>query len=108
LTNTKPINPIPPNKMAKLAGWASAVNIVSWLLTAVPGFLSSAWSALELVAIPLSGIIALLAGILGLRSKAKMSDTGAGQCLIGIFVGVVNVILIALVLVGISAMVNCC
>ena len=75
---------------------------------AIPGFLLSSWSAFELVTIPLSGLIALVAGILGLLSKVKTDERGAGQCVIGIFVGVLNILLIGLGLVGISAMVNCC
>ena len=92
--------------MAKLAGWASLVNIISWLLMAIPGFLLSPWSTFELVTIPLSALLALVAGIMGLVSKVKMDERGAGQCVIGIFVGILNILLIGLGLVGIYGMVN--
>jgi len=107
LTDSKQVPP-PVSKMAKLAGWASVVNIISWLLMAIPGFLLSSWSAFEIVTIPLSGFIALVAGTMGLRGKGKMGERGVGQCVIGIFVGIINALLIVLVLIGISAMVNCC
>jgi hypothetical protein len=92
--------------MAKLAGWASVVNIVSWLLTAIPGFLLSAWSVFVAVIIPLSAMIALVAGIVGLVRKGKMDKRGVGQCVIGIFVGILNVLVIGLVLMVIYAMAN--
>ena len=106
MTDSKQVIPVQVNKMAKLAGWASVVNIISWLLTAIPGFLNSplGWSAV--VAIPLSGMIALVAGIRGLVSKGKMDERGAGQCVIGIFVGVVNVVLIGLAIMVIYGMAN--
>ena len=104
----KQVTPVQVNKIAKLAGWASVVNIISWLLMAIPGFLQSSWSAFEIVTIPLSALVGLVAGTRGLLSQKKIDERGAGQCVIGIFVGVLNVLLIGLALVGISVMVNCC
>jgi hypothetical protein len=92
--------------MAKLAGWASVVNIISWLLMAIPGFLQSPLSWSVIVTIPLSTLLALAAGIMGLVRKAKLDQRGAGQCVIGIFVGVVNTLVIGLVLVVIYGMAN--
>ena len=92
--------------MAKLAGWASVVNMVSWLLTAIPGFLLSAWSFFVIVTIPLSAMIALVAGIVGLVRKEKMAERGVGQCVIGMFIGILNVLVIGLVLVVIYALAN--
>ena len=106
LIESKQVTSVQVNKIAKLAGWASLVNIICWLLMAIPGFLNSPWSTFEIVIIPLSALIALGAGILGLRSKEKTDEKGAGQCVIGIFVGVLNLLLIVLGLIGISAMVN--
>lgn len=108
MTDSKQVTRVQVNKMAKLAGWASLINVISWLLIAIPGLLGSSWSAFELVTIPLSGLIALVAGIMGLSSKPKMDERGVGQCVIGIFVGILNVLLIGLVLVGDYGMVNCC
>jgi hypothetical protein len=99
MTHSKQVVPVTVNKMAKVAGWASVVNIVSWLLAAIPGFLSSPWAAFELVIIPGSALLALAAGIIGLVSKVKINERGAGQCVIGISVGVVNALAIGLVLV---------
>ena len=107
MLDSKQVAPVQVNKIARLAGWASVVNIISWLLVAIPGFLLSPWSFL-VVTIPLSGLVALVAGILGLLRKAKMDERDAGQCVIGIFVGVANIALIVLGLIGMSAMVNCC
>ena len=92
--------------MAKLAGWASVINIISWLVMAIPGFLNSyfGWSAI--VTIPLSTIVALVAGIVGLVSKEKMDERGVGQCVIGTFVGAVNVVVIGLIVVVIYGMAN--
>ena len=108
MIDTEQVTPVQENKMGKIAGWASIVNIISWLLMAIPGFLQSSWSAFEIVTIPLSALIALGAGSIGLLSKVKMYARGAGQCVIGIFLGVLNVLLISIGLMGISAMVNCC
>jgi hypothetical protein len=94
------------NKIAKLAGWASVVNIMSWLLIAIPGFLDSPLSLSSIVTIPLSALIALVAGIMGLVGKGKLDERGAGQCVIGIIVGVVNALVIGLVLVGIYGLAN--
>jgi hypothetical protein len=99
MTHSKQVVPVTVNKMAKVAGWASVVNIVSWLLAAIPGFLSSPWSAFELVIIPGSALLALAAGIMGLVSKVKINERSAGQCVIGIAVGVANALAIGLVLV---------
>jgi hypothetical protein len=99
MTHSKQVVPVTVNKMAKAAGWASGVNIVSWLLVAIPGFLSSPWAAIELVFIPGSALLARAAGIMGLVSKVKISERGAGQCVIGISIGVVNALTIGLVLV---------
>lgn len=92
--------------MAKLAGWASVVNIISWLLTAIPGFLNSPLSLSAIVTIPLSTLIALVAGIMGLVNKGKLDERGAGQCVIGIFVGGLNALVICLVIVVIYGMAN--
>lgn len=106
MTDSKQVTPVQVNKMAKLAGWASVANIISWLLIAIPGFLNSLLSWSAIVAIPLSTLIALVAGIMGLMSKGKLEERGAGQCVIGIFVGVVNALVIYLVLVVIYGMAN--
>ena len=106
MTDSKQVAPIQMNKIAKLAGWASVVNIISWLLIAIPGFLNSSWSFFELVSIPLSALVALVAGIMGLVSKSKIDGRGVGQCVIGVSVGVFNIVLIVLVIIGIHAMVN--
>jgi hypothetical protein len=66
--------------MATIAGRAAIFNIICWLLFAVPNFIDSVWSTFELAAIPLSAII----------------------------VGILNIVLIGLSLIGIYAMVNCC
>jgi hypothetical protein len=92
--------------MAKLAGWASVVNIISWLLIAIPGYLNSPLSWSAIVTIPLSTLLALVAGIMGLVSKARLDERGAGQCVIGIFVGVVNAVVICLVIVAIYGLAN--
>ena len=106
MTNSKQVTPVQVNKMAKLAGWASVVNIISWLLIAIPGFLDSPLSLSSIVTIPLSALIALMAGIMGLVDKGKLDERGAGQCMIGIFVGVVNALVIGLVLVAIYGLAN--
>ena len=92
--------------MATLSGWASVVNIVSWLLTAIPGILNSPLSWPAIVTILLSTLIALVAGIRGLVNKGKLDERGAGQCVIGIFVGGINALVICLVIVAIYAMAN--
>lgn len=92
--------------MAKLAGWASVVNIISWLLTAIPGFLDSPLSWPAIVTILLSTLVALVAGIMGLVNKGKLGERGAGQCVIGIFVGILNALVIGLVIVVIYGMAN--
>lgn len=92
--------------MANLAGWASVVNLISWLLMAIPGFLQSLWSWPVVVAIPLSGLLALVAGIMGLVNKTKLAEKGAGKCVIGILVGVVNVLVVGLVIAVIYGMAN--
>jgi hypothetical protein len=106
LTDSKQVTSVQANRMAKLAGWASVVNIISWLLTAIPGFLNSPLSWPAVVTIPLSTLVALVAGIRGLVNKGKLDERGAGQCVIGIFVGVVNALVIGLVLVAIYGMAN--
>jgi hypothetical protein len=47
--DSKAVDPVQKNKMAKIALEASIFNIVCWLLIAIPGFLLSAWSTFELV-----------------------------------------------------------
>ena len=103
MKDNEQVLPVQVNRMARLAGWASVVNIVSWLLMAIPGFLHSFWSIVEYVTLPLSAMIALAAGIMGLLSKAKTEERGVGQCVIAIFVGIVNVLVIGLVLMLIFA-----
>ena len=98
--------PVQVNKMAKVAGWASVVNIISWILMAIPRVLSSLLSLPAIVAILLSTLIALVAGIRGLVNKAKLDERGAGQCVIGIFVGGVNALVICLLVVVIYGMAN--
>ena len=93
--------------MADIALGASIFNIICWLLIAIPNFLLSPWSSFELVTIPLSAMIALVAGIMGAR-RVSVYGAGLWQCLIGIIIGVLNIVLIWASLVGISAMVNCC
>ena len=92
--------------MAKLAGWASVVNIISWLLIAIPAYLNSPLSWSAIVTIPLSAVLALVAGIMGLVSKAKLDERGVGQCVIGIFVGGVNALVICLLIVVIYGLAN--
>ena len=104
---SKIADPVPKNKMAKIALEASIFNLVCWLLIAIPGFLLSDWSVFELVTIPLSALIAIVAGIMGLR-KVRVYGTGLWQSGVSILVGLLNILLITISLIGISAMVNCC
>jgi hypothetical protein len=106
LTDSKQVIPIQVNKVAKLAGWASVVNIISWLLTAIPGFLQSPLSWPAIVIIPLSALLALVTGIVDLVGKANLDQRGAGQCVIGVFVGVVNALVLCLVLVVVYGLAN--
>ena len=96
------------NQAARVAGWASLINILAWLLMAIPGFLLSPLSILEVVILPASALAALGAGIFGFLRKEQLDPKGAGQCVAGISIGVLNLLLIGLGLAGISAMVNCC
>jgi hypothetical protein len=106
MTDNRQAAPVPVNKLAILAFRATIVNIVSWLMLAIPGLLHSFLSWPAIVTILLSGIIALATGLLGLLSRVKIEERGVGQCVIGIFVGILNVALIALVLIGIIGMRN--
>jgi hypothetical protein len=105
--DSKIVDPVQKNNIAKIALEASIFNIVCWLLIAIPGFLLSPWSTFELVTIPLSAIIALAAGIMGLL-KVRVYGTGLWQSAASILVGLLNIWLITISLIGISAMVNCC
>ena len=105
--DSKIVTQAPKNKMANIALRASIVNLICWLLIAIPNFLLSPWSSFELVTIPLSAMIALVAGIMGMV-RVSIYGIGHWQSLIGISMGVLNIVLIWLSLVGISAMVNCC
>src|ERR1051325_7920195 len=60
------------NKFSELAFRATMINLVSWLLLATPGFLQSIWSISLMVTIPLSTIIALIAGTVGEASLEKL------------------------------------
>jgi hypothetical protein len=105
--DSKFVTQIPTNKMANIALRVSIFNIICWLLIAIPNFLLSPWSSFELVTIPLSAMIALVAGIIGML-RLRVYGAGHWQSLIGITIGVLNIVMIWLSLVGISAMVNCC
>ena len=97
--------PVAPNKMATVA-WRTAIfNIICWLLFAIPNFINSVWSTFELVAIPLSTILAIVAGIMGMR-QTSIHDTWHWKSLSAIIVGILNIVLIVLSLIGIYAMVN--
>jgi hypothetical protein len=97
--------PVPGTNLAKFAGWASLANIVSWLLLAIPVFLESLLGWLTILTIVLSAVIALAAGILGLV-KGKAEARAVGQCVMGIFVGALNIALIIFMIVVISGMRN--
>jgi hypothetical protein len=105
MTHSKEVTPLKVNKMAKLALWASIANIIFWLLMAIPGFLVSNWSAFVVVTIPLSAMIALLAGIIGLLKVVKYG-TGVWPSVTGIIEGILNVLLIGILLVVIYGLAN--
>ena len=106
MTDSKQVTPVQVNNVAKRASWASVVNIISWLLTAIPGLLSSPFGWFVVVAIPLSALIALVAGIMGLVSKMKLEERAVGQYVIAIFVGAANALVICLVIMVIYGMAN--
>jgi hypothetical protein len=91
--------------MADLALKAGIFNILCWLLVAVPNILLTSWSLILLVTIPSSAVIALGAGILG-GLKVKTMQTGGWQSLTGVIIGILNIVLITISLIGIYAMVN--
>ena len=98
-------SPLVRNKFSELAFRATIINLVSWLLLAIPGFLQSIWSISLMVTIPLSTIIAVIAGTIGAYQE-KASGKGAWKSFAGIFVGMLSLIMIVISLIGIYAMVN--
>lgn len=107
MTDSNQVTSVQLNKMANVAFWASIVNIVSWLLGAIPGFLLTPWSYILVATVPLGAIIAFVAGIVGIR-RVKIYGSGTWQSVTGIVVGSLNLPLIGIMLLGIYAMVNCC
>lgn len=104
-TESKPTAGSARNRSPDLAFRASIVNLLCWLLIAIPNFLDTAWSLISLLGIPVTTVIALGAGIWGLL-KGKASEREVGRSFFGIIVGGINVILIILSLIGIYGMVN--
>lgn len=107
MTDSDQVTSVQVNKMANVAFWASVVNIVSWLLGAIPGFLLTPLSTVLIVTVPFGAIIAFVAGIVGMH-RVERYGTGTWQSITGIVVGSLNLPLIGIILLGISAMVNCC
>ena len=92
-----------PNKMADLAFRASLMNLIGWLPIAIPNVLHSFWSWIFIVAILLSTVVALGAGMWGLL-KGRASERVVGRSLFGVMVGGFNMILIVLTLIAIYAL----
>jgi hypothetical protein len=103
--DSKLITPSAQNKMADLALKAAIFNLICWLIAAVPNVLLSSRSIILLLTIPLSAGIALVAGMGGVL-KVKTLGTGGWQSLTGVMIGVLNILLIIVSLIGIYAMVN--
>ena len=79
--------------------------MICWLIAVIPNVLLTSWSIIFLAALPLSAGIALVAGITGL-SKVRALGTGLWQSLIGVIIGILNIVWIVFSLIGTYAVVN--
>jgi uncharacterized protein YqgC (DUF456 family) len=69
----------------------------------VPGALLASWSIILVVSIPLSAVIALVAGRWGLL-KVKAAHTGLWQSLTGVIIGLLNILAIIYLILVIYAL----
>ena len=104
-TESKPTRASDPNRIADPAFRASIGNIICWIPIAVPNILDSPWSIPFLVAILLSAVIALGAGMWGML-KVQPSEKAVGRSLFGVIIGGINMILIILSIIAIYGLAN--